>query len=80
MTDNPEFENVIFGHFNSRRLELTYVSECGRDFKCHMMNCFRLRFHMELVAALQQVSWRNKFLVAGDWTKKAVWGRDSSRV
>jgi hypothetical protein len=35
---------------------------------------------MELVAALQQVSWRNKFLVAGDWTKKAVWGRDSSRV
>ena len=26
------------------------------------------------------VSWRNKFLVAGDWIKKVVWGRDSSRV
>ena len=26
------------------------------------------------------VSWRNKFLVAGDWFKKTVWGRDSSRV
>lgn len=25
------------------------------------------------------VSWRNKFLVAGDWVKKFVWGRDSSR-
>jgi len=27
-----------------------------------------------------QVSWRNKFLVVGDWFKKSVWGRDSSRV
>ena len=26
------------------------------------------------------VSWRNKFLVAGDWIKKSVWGRDSSRM
>jgi NADH:ubiquinone reductase (non-electrogenic) len=26
------------------------------------------------------VSWRNKFLVAGDWIKKVVWGRDSSRM
>ena len=26
------------------------------------------------------VSWRNKFLVAGDWMKKSVWGRDSSRM
>ena len=25
------------------------------------------------------VSWRNKFLVAGDWFKKIVWGRDTSR-
>ena len=26
------------------------------------------------------VSWRNKFLVVGDWFKKSFWGRDSSRV
>jgi NADH:ubiquinone reductase (non-electrogenic) len=26
------------------------------------------------------VSWRNKFLVAGDWFKKSAFGRDSSRM
>lgn len=26
------------------------------------------------------VSWRNKAMVVLDWTKKGVWGRDSSRV
>tara|TARA_B100000767_G_C19325872_1_gene353533 strand:- start:57 stop:455 length:399 start_codon:yes stop_codon:yes gene_type:complete len=25
------------------------------------------------------VSWRNKYLVLGDWLKKFVWGRDNSR-
>jgi len=34
--DKPTFENVIFGHFDSRRLELTYVFERGLVFKCNM--------------------------------------------
>ena len=34
--DEPTFEDVIFGHFNRRGLELTYVFERGLVFKCHM--------------------------------------------
>ena len=33
--DKPMFENVIFGHFNSRRFELTYIFESGLVLKCH---------------------------------------------
>jgi hypothetical protein len=33
--DKPKLKNVIFGRFDSRRLELTYISERGLVFKCH---------------------------------------------
>jgi len=33
--DKPTFGNVIFGHFNSRCLELTHIFERGLVFKCH---------------------------------------------
>jgi hypothetical protein len=35
LKDNPTFENVICGHFNSRRVHLTYVFERGLVFQCH---------------------------------------------
>ncbi|CAA0816192.1 External alternative NAD(P)H-ubiquinone oxidoreductase B1- mitochondrial [Striga hermonthica] len=32
------------------------------------------------VYASKQVSWRTRFLVVGDWTRRFVFGRDSSRI
>ena len=34
--DKPTFENVIFGHLNSTRLDLKYIFERGLVFKCHI--------------------------------------------
>jgi len=39
--DKPTFENVIFGQFNPRRLELTYIFERGLVFKCHIIIQFQ---------------------------------------
>ena len=32
-----KFENVVFGHFSSRRLELTNILERGLVFECHSL-------------------------------------------
>ena len=37
--DKPTFENVIFGHFYSTRLELTYILERALVIKCHNSDC-----------------------------------------
>jgi hypothetical protein len=34
--DKLTFENICFGHFNSRRLELTHIFERGLVFKCQI--------------------------------------------
>ena len=35
--DKPTLENVMFGHFNSKRLELNHIFERGLVFKCHIL-------------------------------------------
>jgi len=45
--DKPTLENVIFGHFNSRRLEFTYIFERGLVFKCHkLLSSFAFNFNL----------------------------------
>jgi hypothetical protein len=46
--DKPTFENVFFGHFNSRRLELTYIFERELVFKCHISYVSFNRLNEEL--------------------------------
>jgi len=48
--DKPTSENVIFGHYNSRCLESTYVFERGLVFQCHTLKLFFIEpqgAHME---------------------------------
>ena len=80
-TPNKPFEYVHLGSFATLGGEQAVLDTSGSplpgDFVSQGLGTMVLWYGVYFSNC---VSWRNKFLVLGDWFKKGVWGRDSSRV
>ena len=80
-TPNKPFEYVHLGSFATLGGEQAVLDTSGSplpgDFVSQGIGTMVLWYGVYFSNC---VSWRNKFLVLGDWFKKGVWGRDSSRV